>query len=371
MQFLVVAGALLTLFIALTPQGKAGFHTVLFLTQVLDTPVKPQAWFTDEPLRQEVRYPSPEGTSIAQVYRIPDGEPRASVVLALGVYDQGFDGHEVVNLGYALARAGYVVMYHWSPSMGLRYRIEPDELGNLVSAFVYLDGQDYSDSERVGIGGFCVGASFALIAASDDRIRHRVHFVNALGPYFDAELFLLQAASRSVEHGGLRKQWEPENLTIRVLANELIDTLEDSRDTKILSAAYDRDKPSRYLEKEGLSYQGIKVAELVEGVEPAYASELVSSLPKSFREDLARISPSAHISGVQARILVMHDRDDRLVPAEESRRLVEATRGRLNVRHTELLAFDHVVPTGGGILTIIRQAATLYRHMYEIIRIAH
>ena len=86
-QIIVVAGALLTLFIALTPQGRAGFHTALFLTQVLDAPIKPQTWFTDEPLRHEVSYQSPEGTSVAQVYRIPDGKMRAAVVLSLGVYE--------------------------------------------------------------------------------------------------------------------------------------------------------------------------------------------------------------------------------------------------------------------------------------------
>ena len=68
-QALVVLGALLTLFIAVTPQGKAGFHTALFVTQVLDLPFKPQAWFTDEPLRHEVHYPSSDGTTVADVYR--------------------------------------------------------------------------------------------------------------------------------------------------------------------------------------------------------------------------------------------------------------------------------------------------------------
>ena len=104
---------------------------------------------------------------------------------------------------------------------------------------------------------------------------------------------------------------------------------------------------------------------------PEEAKALVATLPPGFREDLARLSPSAHISGVQAKLLVMHDRDDPLVPAAESRRLLEATRDRGNVRYTELRAFDHSAPSGGGILTIMGQAARLYRHMYEIIRIAH
>ena len=63
----------------------------------------------------------------------------------------------------------------------------------------------------------------------------------------------------------------------------------------------------------------------------------------------------------------MHDRNDPLVPAAESRRLVAASRDRVRVRHTELLAFDHITPSEGGILTVLGQAAQLYPHMYEII----
>ena len=67
----------------------------------------------------------------------------------------------------------------------------------------------------------------------------------------------------------------------------------------------------------------------------------------------------------------MHDRDDLLVPAAESRRLVEASRDRVGVRHTELLAFDHITPSERGALTVLGQAVQLYPHMYEIIHIAH
>ena len=66
----------------------------------------------------------------------------------------------------------------------------------------------------------------------------------------------------------------------------------------------------------------------------------------------------------------MHDRYDTLVPAAESRRMLEAMRDRVKVRFTEFVAFDHTAPGGGGPLTILGQAARLYRHMYDIIRIA-
>ena len=370
-QVLVVAGSLLMLFIALTPQGRAGFHTALFLTQMLDVPIKPQSWFTGEPLRYEVRFQSPQGTSVAQIYRVPDGKPQAATLLSLGVYDQGFDGAVVVNLGNALARAGYVVMYQWSPSMSLGYRIEPDELENLVAAFLYLEQQDHVDRDRVGLSGFCVGASFALVAASDARIQDRVHFVNAFGPYFDAETLLLQAGSRSVVYDGERTPWEPDQLTMRVLANELIETVGSPREADILARRYGGEHSDALTELDGWSPSGRRVARLLDGVEPEEAAEMIAALPAGFRENLARVSPSTHVADLKARLLVMHDRDDLLVPAAESRRLLKATRGRGNVRYTELLAFDHVEPSGGDIFTIVGQAARLYRHMYEIIRIAH
>ena len=94
------------------------------------------------------------------------------------------------------------------------------------------------DRERVGLGGFCVGASFALVAAADAGIRDRVYFVNALGPYYDAETLLLQTASRTVVYDGESTQWEPDQLTTRVLTNELIETLENPRDADLLTRRY-------------------------------------------------------------------------------------------------------------------------------------
>lgn len=369
-QALVVIGALLTLFIALTPQGKAGFHTALFVTQVLELGIKPQTWFTDEPLRHEVHYQSVDGTTVADVYRLPDGKPRAAVVLFLGANAAGRDDPDVVNLGNALAGAGYVTMFHWSPTMALQANIDIAELDNLVSAFQYLSERGYVDPDRVGLGGFCVGASFALVAAADSRIRDDVHFVNAFGPYYDARELLLQAASRSVIYDGERMPWEPDPLTLKVLANELIETLEDPEDVDILSRHYLNNQAMTAAEIDALSSKGRTVRTLLDGTSPEVAGVLYSNLPPRFRDDLITISPSTHARNIDAKLLIMHDRNDRLVPAAESRRLHDATRERGDVRYTEVLAFEHVRPSGGGYTDLLAEAFRLFRHMYSIIRIA-
>ena len=369
-QFLVVVGALLTLFIALTPQGKAGFHTVLFVTQVLDIGIKPQAWFTGEPLRHEVHYQSSDGTTVADVYRPDDDRQHAAVVLFLGANAAGRDDEDVVNLGKALAGAGYAVMFHWSPTMALRANIEPAETGNLVWAFQYLAEREYVNLDRVGLGGFCVGASFALVAAADPRIAGQVHFVNAFGPYYDARALLLQAVSRSVEYDGERTPWDPDRLTMKVLANELIETLDDPDDINVLTRRHLDLEAVSSEELDALSPQGKTVAQLLDGTTPEQAEELYQSLPRQFRADLEGISPSTYVDDIRAKLLIMHDRNDRLVPAAESRRLLAATQDRGDVRYTEVLAFEHVRPSGGGLGDLLAEAARLYRHMYSIIRIA-
>ena len=363
---LVVIGSLLTIFIAATPQGKAGFRAALFVPQVLEVPFKPQPWLASDPVRHEVTYPQEIGTGVADVYRIPDGEPRAAVLLFLGANAAGRDDEDVVNLGNALARGGFAVMFHWSPTMALQHNIDPVEIDNLVRAFQFLEQQDWVDSKRVGIGGFCVGASFSLVAAADPRISDRVRFVNAFGPYFDAEDLLLQVVTRSRLYQGVRTPWQPDSLTLEVFANELIETVDDMADIDLLTKKYLtgelRDGPPA-------TSAGQTVDRLLEGVSPGEAAGLYATLPEEFREAMDQISPSRYVDDIKAKLLVLHARDDELVPSAESRRLAEAMADRGDVRYTELLSFDHVRPAGGtGTWRLFKEGFKLYRHMYGVMR---
>ena len=230
--------------------------------------------------------------------------------------------------------------------------------------------REYVEEDRVGLGGFCVGASFALVAAADPRISDDVHFVNAFGPYFDAGELLKQAASRTADYDGRGTPWEPDPLTLKVLANELIETLEDPTDVDTLSRKYLTGQTVAQAELDSLSPEARTITGLLDGTSPEEAESLYADLPADFREDLTLVSPSTYVPDIQAKLLIMHDRNDRLVPAAESRRLLAATRERGEVRYTEVLAFEHVRPSGGGYGDLLAEAGRLFRHMYDIIRIA-
>ena len=212
--------------------------------------------------------------------------------------------------------------------MALRANIEPAETGNLVWAFQYLSEREYVDPERTGLGGFCVGASFALVAAADPRIRDDVYFVNAFGPYFDARELLLQVATRSVVYDREYTPWQPDSLTLKVLANELIETLEDPADVDALTRHYLSGQALSPAELDALSPSARAVRTLLDGTSREVAEVLYRNLPPGFRDDMARVSPSSHVDNIDARLLVLHDRNDRLVPAAESRRLVDSVQDR-------------------------------------------
>ena len=359
----------LVVFFTVVPQGRAGFHTALFVFQVLDLGFKPQPWLTKEPVREEVSYPQANGLGLADIYRIPDGKPRAAVLIFLGANAAGRDDKDVLNLGNSLARAGFVTMFHWSPTMALKHNIDPGEIENLVWAFQYLKAQEFVDPGKMGMGGFCIGASFALVAAADPRINDEVVFLNAFGPYFDASYLLLQVASRSRLYAGQSEPWAPDQLTLRVLANELIETIEDPRGKQVLSRLFleGQEVPDAVLKDLSLEAQGIR--QLMEGTTLERAEEIYQTLPAEFRVSMDDISPSAHVAGLKARLMIMHDRNDQLVPAAESRRLAEALEDRGDFRYTEVLAFDHVRPDSGGSLwQLAKEGAKLYRHMYGIVR---
>ena len=366
---LVLLSSLLSLFLTFTPQGRAGFHTVLFVLQVLEVPVQPQPWFTEEPVRREVTYPQAGGTGVADIYRIPDDKERAAVLLFLGANAAGRDDEDVVNLGNALARAGFVAMFHWSPTMALQYNMDASEIENLVWAFQYLREREFVDRRRVGMGGFCVGASFALVAAADARIRDDVSFINAFGPYYDARELLLQVATRSRIYQGQREPWDPDRLTLKVFANELIETLADPREREVMTRLYLERQEIPQSDLEGLSDPARRVRLLLDGTTPQKAQQVYRELPADFRESMSRISPSTYVGSLKARLMILHDRDDPLVPAAESRRLASALEQRGDLRYTELLAFEHVRPSSGsGGWELAKEGFKLSRHMYGLVR---
>ena len=341
---IIIAGAVVVAALALCPPAATAIHTAAFAAQALPGPVKFQSWLAPEPRHSVARYQRPDGTEArADIYAIPDGRRRAGALIFLGANAAGADDPEVVNLGRALARAGFVVMYHWSPRLGGEANIDPAEISDLAAAFEWLRAQEATDPSRLGLAGFSVGASLALVAAADPRIAGDIAFVNAFGGYYDAGDLLAQIAASQTLEGA---PWPVDPLTRRVFENEVAES-------------------------------GPAAASLRQGrVSLTEAQDWYARAPADFRQRARAVSPAAHLDGIAGNTVIrlMHDRGDLLIPVGESRRLYRALRQQrpdLTVHYTETDIFRHVRPDAAADRkSLLRGAGQLYRHMYHIIAVA-
>ena len=359
------------------PQRRAVVRSVLFVIQVLPLPMKPQEWFSRQPVREAVTFPLSQGEGSADIYRIPDGKVRAGVLVFLGIITAPRDDHRVVNLGNALARAGFVAMFPWSSSM-MGKRLNPLEPDNQVRGFQHLVGLEYVDPSRAGMGGFCVGASMCLVAASDPRISDTVSFVSSFGCYYDMGDLIKQISTHKSFYGAGAEPWDTNHLSQEVMAYQLINGLEGT-ERETLSRIFIEEQSAEVPPIDGLSTGGRAVYRLLasaaapEGqrVSLEEAVGLFQALPSGLREDQRRVSPSAHVDNLKARVLIAHDREDTLVPVEESRRLADALSARKGIHYTEFSFFSHVTPNKKvPPLTFAKEAFKLFRYVYSFIRVA-
>ncbi len=220
------------------------------------------------------------------------------------------------------------------------------------------------------MGGICTGASLAMVAAEDPRIADDVKFINSFAGYYDARDLFKAIGGRSRFYEDGVAPWKPNSLTLRLFVDHLVDSIRNETDRALLERALE----SAEAPDPRLSLEAMAVYKLANGVAPDEVDSLMDQLPPNALESLRLISPSTHIDRLKARVLIMHDRADRLVPSEESRRLADALGEGSNVYYTEFSSFQrniqvHVDEGGGvGPLGYVREAAKLFMHMYNVLR---
>lgn len=349
-----------------TPQVKATLRSIGFVAQVLPTvPVKPSEWFTEMPERREISYPLDNGgAGFADLYIPAGGGKHSALLFFLGVNPAGKDDERVVNLGDAVARTGIVVMIPWSERMAQR-RVSGQEAGDLVRGFEHLRSLEMVDEDEVGMAGFCVGASLMMVAAQDERIRDDVKVVNSFAGYYEAEDLIASVVTASRFYNEDSEPWEPDKLSVQVVRTHLLESVDDPVERAALEEIID----SNAAAPSNLSPDARLVYDILNAPDIETAHRLIDLLPSDSLETLRRISPSANIDSLKAKALVMHDRQDNLVPSEESRRLVDALQSRGDVHYTEFSFFEHLDPsTRVGNVELVREGAKLFLHIYKIMR---
>ena len=369
---LIVIGFVVT---AVTPQGRVAIRTLLFVPQILPAiPIKPQEWVTRDPVWQSIQFPTKHGYGSADLISPARGNNHSAVLFFLGVVvDHPRDDPRVIALAEGLARSGMVVMIPWSRTQ-LQQRIAIEDIEDLVWAFEYLTGIETVDPTRVGMGGICTGAAMATVAAQDARIRDDVRFINSFASYYDATDFIKAISSRSRFYGEYVVPWDRDQLTYRVFRNHLLDGISNIGDRMVLDRMLIDHEQVDQAQIALLTNEGKTVYQLLQGVTYEETHDLVKQLSPSTTEFLRAISPSTNVGDLKARVLIMHDRSDKLVPSEESRRFADAVTDKTDTYFTEFSLFQNQIQVHVGeeadlgVWASSKEAFKLYMHMYNIMK---
>lgn len=327
-------------------------------------PSQPVDWMTKPPVIEKVRYPTRFGEAEGDLYRPAAHGRHPGIVVCLGVVPFEVDHPQVPILGKALARAGFVALLYWSPSMR-DFRLNPDDIENIALAYDWLVEQPYVDPARSGLLGTCVGGSFALMASATPLIRDRVAFVSAYAPYSSMTTFVRDIASATRICGDARQAWQVDPLTRKVFVHSLTAWLEPSEAERLRSACANE---NRELGGQSTSTEGRLVYSLLTAQDEDDVETTLQRLPPVMKDRFAALSPMNYLNNIHAPLIVLlHDRGDLVIPVSESRRLVAALAGHAGMHYTEM-EFQHLDPVKGKlpVVLLIRELGKFFVAVYPL-----
>lgn len=347
---------------------RAAGRTAVFLLKVYPMlPSRPLDWITPRPVVEPLTYSTSHGPATGDLYRPARAGPHPGMVVCLGVVPFGVDHPQVPRLGEALARAGFAALLYWSPAMR-DFRLVPDDIEDIASAYDALLARPDIDPERSGLLGTCVGGAFALMAAASPRIRARVAFVGAYAPYASMWTLLRDIASATRDRGHGHEPWPVDQLTRKVFTQSMTALLAPAEAARLRAAS---PAPGEY-EDPSLSVEGRAIVRLLARPGAAEADAILHRLPAPIQSRLAAMSPVRYLAAIHAPLVVLlHDRDDDVMPVGESRRLRAAFGDRAGVSYTEFTVFRHLDPTKGkpAPLALARELVRFARALYPLVRL--
>ncbi len=361
---------------AIVKPFRVAVQTLALVPELLNAGPQPLSALSPEPTRVSTTYGGsrPDRIDIYVPGGTRTGTRHPALVLVLGVNRVPLDDPRVVRFASSVARLGLVVAAPESTAMKSG-RIGREEPSRLVEAFELVANRPEVDQTRVGIAGFSVGGSIALIAAADARIADRVAYVNAFGAYASASRLLVDIATHTVLAGGESRPWEPGEMTKRVFLTLLVGLVaqaptaeELSRrlapfilDPKSTPAPYDAAFAAR------LPPDALAVYRLATARDRGAAEAAIAALPVSTRQLLAAISPTTFADELRAPVFLMHDEADDAIPFAHLEPLAAAVPPPHLRRTTSFRLFDHVEPGTGIGVTELPEIWKLFWHLQDVL----
>lgn len=372
---IIILPLVLALLILVFLDAKALYRSALLVTELL--PGKSLSllnYLSDHPVHKQIGFEVNNKMVEADLYLPRNKKNTPGFIFFLGVSpaDRGSDPR-VETLVNTLARLGVAVLVPWLETQEKSIVVK-DDVESLIYLFEYFSDIESIDDTKIGMGGICTGASMVALAASDSRINENVKFLNLFAGYYDALDFTKAVVSKKRFYNDLLYEWQPDTLTQIVVAKQLSESVSNRYDREYLNRLIlegDRDAEIDSF----LTDEGKVIYLLISNPQIHNVDNLFNKLPNKTISYLEDISPSKFVGNLKARVMIMHDRHDRLVPVDESRRFYEGLKSNHPVYYTEFSSFQnqiqvHVDNDAGNISSAdyLIEAWKLLTHLYEVMK---
>ncbi len=307
---------------------------------------------TPAPSRAAVAYSVDGRARVGDIYR-PGEAARAALVLVPGAAEAGKDDARLVAFATTLARARFVVLVPDIASLRALH-VRAADAREVADAILHLAGRgDGAAGRRLGVVAISYAVGPAVIAALEADVRDRLHFVVGVGGYYDIEAvvtFFTTGYFRP-RPGAPWRHVEPNAYGKWVFVLSNLERVRDASDRAALEAMARRKLDDLAADLAdlvtGLGPEGRAFHALLANVEPERVPALIAALPGDVRAEMAALDLARRdLRSLGARLLLVHGREDDIIPWSESQALAAAApKGRADLFLVD--GFSHVDPKSG------------------------
>jgi len=301
---------------------------------------------------------------------LPVEPAQAVLVLLPGVTPDGKDDRRLVTFAHGLAEAEFVVLVPDIPSFRA-LKVGPSDAAAVQDAVRYASSAFVDDAERgVALGAISYAAGPALLALLDPDTRARTGLFVAIGGYYDTLAVVTFFTTGAYRYEG-ETAWRtgaPSPWGKWIFARSNLDRLSDAGDRALLDEMAERKLGDETAAVDdlvaALGSEGRSVYALLSNDDPDRVPDLVEALPSGVRADMAGLSlANRPLETVDVPAILLHGRDDPVIPASESAALAAALpEGRAQLYVVD--NFAHVAVADPS----LRDVVTMWRGTYALLQ---
>lgn len=321
-------------------------------------------------LREHISYKVAGQDYAADIYR-PENEARANIILVPGLAPAGRDDPRLVAMAASLSRARFLVFVPEIASFR-ELKARGQDSRYVAAGLCHLGGPAEAENRNpLGVIALSYAAGPAFMALLEPGDCRRADFMLTVGGYYDLEA-LITFFTTGYHREPAADVWrhvQPNAYGKWVFLQSNTNHVDDLRDRRLLGEIARRKLADRGAPIDDLIFrlgsEGRAVTALLVNDDRNRVAALIAALPEAIRSDIAALDLKRQkLSGLETQVLLVHGRDDAIIPYTQSMAL-RAALGRESAELFLVNSLAHVDFKAAGLTDYF----TLWRAIYRLLEL--